>query len=393
MNYSIADIRIALPDDLTAGAFAEALAPFADGEGEGPETPESPYIPSGRKDPNSPERRAAPTDTCDLVLEQGRCLAPQADFRELDRFDFSDANADCRFGHDAAGYLLEMIPRDGSAPARFRKPYDRPPTTTDFTPAHHPALLRFGLWTAFNLAALHRAATAFHASVIAFEGRGVLFLGESGTGKSTHTRLWREHIPGATLLNDDSPIVRVMQGGIRQTGGSCGWNNGNGADGKMSVAEGIGGSQDGPRAADGKVPDAYGGRRAIEEAGGIVDGIGTVDSWVPGAGGIGYADGSIRVFGSPWSGKTACYRSESLPVAAIVRLSQAPRNRIRRLGPLEAIGALQPSVPPAFARDERLQDALCEILSHVVTATPVYHLECLPEAGAARLCRETIFGV
>ena len=41
-----------------------------------------------------------------------------------------------------------------------------------------------------------------------------MFLGESGTGKSTHTRLWREHIDGSFLLNDDSPMVRVEEGKV-----------------------------------------------------------------------------------------------------------------------------------------------------------------------------------
>ena len=57
------------------------------------------------------------------------------------------------------------------------------------------------------------------------------------------------------------------------------------------------------------------------------------------------------VHGSPWSGKTPCDRNESCPIAAVVRLSQAPHNRIRRLRPIESIGALLPSAPPAFARD------------------------------------------
>lgn len=55
---------------------------------------------------------------------------------------------------------------------------------------------------------------AIHSSCIVYRDKAVLFLGESGTGKSTHTRLWREHIPGAVLLNDDSPIIRVEEGKV-----------------------------------------------------------------------------------------------------------------------------------------------------------------------------------
>ncbi|MFR7603666.1 MAG: hypothetical protein ACLUYV_08260 [Alistipes shahii] len=179
-------------------------------------------------------------------------------------------------------------------------------------PGHNPALFRFGVWILFNIAALPLGAVAFHSSVIRYRGRGVLFLGESGTGKSTHTRLWREHIPGAELLNDDSPIIRAT-------------------------------------------------------------------------------DSEALVHGSPWSGKTPCYRNESCPIAAVVRLSQAPHNRIRRLRLIESIGALLPSAPPAFARDERLSDDTCGLLSRLIAQVPVYHLECLPDAAAAQLACRTVF--
>lgn len=300
MRYTIAGIRTEVPEALLAGPFAAALAPFA-------------TAPAIVADGGSLGEKDRPgTELPELTLLAGECPPPMTDYRELDRFDFADADADGRFGHDGRGYLLELAPRDGAAPARFRKQKGNPIVTTDFTRTHHPALLRFGLWTAFNLTAAPLGATAFHSSAIGYLGRAVLVLGESGTGKSTHTRLWREQIPGATLLNDDSPIVRI-----------------------------------------------HGGR--------------------------------AEVCGSPWSGKTPCYRNVTLPVAALVRLSQAPHNRIRRLRPLEALGALLPSVPPSFARDERLQDALCELISQVVQQVPVYHLECLPDAAAAELACTTIF--
>lgn len=98
------------------------------------------------------------------------------------------------------------------------------------------------------------------------------------------------------------------------------------------------------------------------------------------------------VFGAPWSGKTPCYRNVCQPIRAIVRLSQAPHNRIRRLRAIEAIGALLPSCPPSFAHDETLEDAVCATVSAVVAQVPVYHLECRPDAAAAELACRTIFG-
>lgn len=284
MEYTIAGLRLSLPETLINRHFGRALQPFA----------------------------SACPGTPDLTLDAGTEVTPLPDYRELHSFEFTDANADCRFGADTDGYLLEMTPRDGSAPARFRMAYGATTAQSDITPEHNPALFRFGAWTLFNIAALPHGAVAFHSSVIRYRGKGVLFLGESGTGKSTHTRLWREHIPGAELLNDDSPIIRATE------------------------------------------------REAI-------------------------------VFGSPWSGKTPCYRNESYPITAVVRLSQAPHNHIRRLRPIEAIGALLPSAPPAFARDERLSDDTCGLLSRLIAQVPVYHLECLPDAAAAQLSCDTVF--
>lgn len=75
-------------------------------------------------------------------------------------------------------------------------------------------LYRFALWVAYGLMTLQRDTLAIHSSCIVYQGKAVLFLGESGTGKSTHTRLWREHIEGAMLLNDDSPMIRVEDGKV-----------------------------------------------------------------------------------------------------------------------------------------------------------------------------------
>lgn len=49
-----------------------------------------------------------------------------------------------------------------------------------------------------------------HGSAIAVDGEGYLFTAKSGTGKSTHTRLWREFLGDrAVMVNDDKPFIRV----------------------------------------------------------------------------------------------------------------------------------------------------------------------------------------
>ena len=50
----------------------------------------------------------------------------------------------------------------------------------------------------------------FHGSAIAVDGEGYLFTALSGTGKSTHTRRWREAFGDrAVMINDDKPLLRV----------------------------------------------------------------------------------------------------------------------------------------------------------------------------------------
>lgn len=54
-----------------------------------------------------------------------------------------------------------------------------------------------------------------HGSAVAVDGRGYLFLAPSGTGKSTHTRLWREYFGDrAEMINDDKPLLRLEENQI-----------------------------------------------------------------------------------------------------------------------------------------------------------------------------------
>lgn len=50
----------------------------------------------------------------------------------------------------------------------------------------------------------------FHGSSLAIDGQGVLFTAKSGTGKSTHTRLWREVFgERVVMINDDKPFLHI----------------------------------------------------------------------------------------------------------------------------------------------------------------------------------------
>lgn len=50
----------------------------------------------------------------------------------------------------------------------------------------------------------------FHGSVVAVNGEGYLFTAKSGTGKSTHTKLWCEYLKNkAIMVNDDKPLIHI----------------------------------------------------------------------------------------------------------------------------------------------------------------------------------------
>lgn len=155
-----------------------------------------------------------------------------------------------------------------------------------------------------------RGTLLIHASVIINAGKGYVFLGRSGTGKSTHSRLWLKYVKDSSLLNDDNPIIRII---------------GN----------------------------------------------------------------EVRVYGSPWSGKTPCYRNENAPLNGIVRLSQAPRNEITRLKGVMAYAAITPSVS-AMRWERQMADGIHATLASLTANTDIYHLECLPDEEAASLCASTI---
>ena len=150
-----------------------------------------------------------------------------------------------------------------------------------------------------------------HASTIMQGDYGYPFIAQSGTGKSTHSALWMTHIENCQLMNDDNPVVRIME------------------------------------------------------------------------------DGQPYIFGSPWSGKTPCYRNVKYPLGGVVQLSQAPYNKIQRLKPLAAYAALVPSIS-GKRWDKQVAEGLHETEDMMAGEVAVWHLECLPDEAAARLCSETI---
>ncbi len=99
------------------------------------------------------------------------------------------------------------------------------------------------------------------------------------------------------------------------------------------------------------------------------------------------------VYGSPWGGKTPCYKNVSYPIGGIVRLSQAPYNKIHHMSGIEAYLTL-------YCRDiasfwgypiaEDIAEGMHQTKDKLAQTIPMWHLECLPDEEAAILCHDTI---
>lgn len=100
-------------------------------------------------------------------------------------------------------------------------------------------------------------------------------------------------------------------------------------------------------------------------------------------------DGEAIIYGSPWSGKTPCYRQVKAPLGAITQIDRAQANSVDRLSPLQALAILLPSCS-SMKWDERLHGQVCDTMSEVIGLTPIYMLHCLPNEEAARVCCRAI---
>lgn len=164
------------------------------------------------------------------------------------------------------------------------------------------------LIVSFGMAAAPLHTLKMHASVIEKDGEALLFLGKSGTGKSTHSRLWLEFVDGASLLNDDEPIVRINE------------------------------------------------------------------------------EGEVRVYGSPWSGKTPCYRNAAACVKGFVHLYQSPENKLSPLSGRDALASL--FVSSCMMRtDEDNKNCVFDTIADILQTVSVYRLDCRPDREAVLLTR------
>ncbi|MCD8236962.1 MAG: phosphoenolpyruvate carboxykinase [Prevotellaceae bacterium] len=100
-------------------------------------------------------------------------------------------------------------------------------------------------------------------------------------------------------------------------------------------------------------------------------------------------DGMVTAYGTPWSGKTACYKNMSCRVRGIALIRQESRNHFIPCKDVQAFTVLLPGCS-VIREEQAFHDTLCDTLTEVVSAVRVGVMECLPDEEAARLCRESL---
>lgn len=114
--------------------------------------------------------------------------------------------------------LLEEAHRDGFKPRVFTDPF----------------LERSAIQRAFAEFLFAHDTLLFHGSAIAVDGEGYVFTAHSGTGKSTHTRLWKQVFGDrAVVVNDDKPFLQLKDGKVLLHGAP--WSGKHGLDTNICV--------------------------------------------------------------------------------------------------------------------------------------------------------------
>lgn len=96
-------------------------------------------------------------------------------------------------------------------------------------------------------------------------------------------------------------------------------------------------------------------------------------------------------YGMPWDGSDNIMIQEDAPVAAVIELSQSKENRIRKMTSQEAFERMMKQGHTPMWDQEAMFLAIM-VMKKIARAVPFYHLDCRPDADAARLVHKTVFG-
>lgn len=97
-----------------------------------------------------------------------------------------------------------------------------------------PFLERATVQRKIAAALLDRDTILLHGSTVGLDGQAYLFTAPCGTGKSTHTRLWREaYGKRAIMINDDKPFLKITPSGVLAYGSP--WSGKHGLHSNLSM--------------------------------------------------------------------------------------------------------------------------------------------------------------
>lgn len=97
-------------------------------------------------------------------------------------------------------------------------------------------------------------------------------------------------------------------------------------------------------------------------------------------------DDRWMAYGSPYAGTSGIYKKASVPLAAVVALRQAEKNRLRVLPAAEALQYIYPELS-VHRWDKLFVDRVLDLALQLLADVPVYLLECVPEESAALLLK------
>ncbi|MFI3303742.1 MAG: hypothetical protein SNF68_03965 [Rikenellaceae bacterium] len=142
---------------------------------------------------------------CRLIYEDN---VGNTDFPRLNIYHVDGGNLIEMLDHNDCTSYGEVFISDDFKCGEYTLPQSNTPLQVELE------TLNLALTIQFTMASSPKNTLLFHSSCVLVGGRAYLFLGKSGTGKSTHSRMWREYFKeSAELLNDDHPVVRVHPDG------------------------------------------------------------------------------------------------------------------------------------------------------------------------------------
>jgi len=96
-------------------------------------------------------------------------------------------------------------------------------------------------------------------------------------------------------------------------------------------------------------------------------------------------NGSVKVYGTPWSGKTPCYKNRNVKLEALIRLEKATVNQFTWKKGKDALITLLPSCT-SMRWNDKLYTELCNLLEEIIGNVKIGYLKCMPDKDAALLC-------